>query len=45
MYIEVKFGPLLKKLSAHCLGSPPIFHIRLKMDVAPRDEIAVETLT
>lgn len=38
--IEVIFGLLLKKLSADCLGSPPIFHIRLKMDIAPRDKIA-----
>lgn len=44
IYIQVKFDPLLKNLSADCLSSPPVFHVRQKMDVAPRGEIAVETL-
>lgn len=44
IYLEAKFGPLLKKLNADYLGSPPVFHFRLTMDVAPKDEIAVEIL-
>lgn len=44
-YIQVKFDPLLKKLSPGCLSSPSLFHVRQKMDIAPRGETAKETLS